>query len=194
MAESVQQDAYELEFTLERDDLVAYSQYHLARSRLFTLIRIFVTMGLGTALGVLPASILLTINHLTGEDRGQPDWSVFVYGVVTANAVIFALMYANRRKNRRRIAEQLVDQDQATPKALGKRKMIISREGIRMLGSAEEMVRGWSSVADVAATDDHIFVCADRVFIIPARVIGGAGEVGMFLETVEQWRRSEKAA
>ena len=194
MVATVQQDVYELEFTLERDDLVAYSQYHLAQSRLFTLIRIFVTMGLGTALGVLPASILLAINHLAREDRGQPDWSVFVYGVVTANAVIFALMYANRRKNRRRIAEQLVDQDQATSKALGKRKMIISREGIRMLGSAEETVREWSSVADMVAIDDHIFACADRVFIIPARVIGGVGEIEMFLETVDQWRRSENAA
>jgi len=183
---------YDLQYTLERDDLVALTRYHLAHSRLYTFVWIAATAGIALALGIFIPSVAYLIFRLLGRDWVQPAYRPFVYGIVVAQLVMFALMLANRKKTLEWFANELASKNIKGLKALGRRRLTLSKQGITAVGAKGETSRPWETVTNIVTTDDRVLVCADVVFAIPRNAFANKDEFEAFLKVVDEWRRVAK--
>jgi len=178
---------YELHYSLDRADLVALTRHHLAHSRLYAIVWIAVTVGFALALGLLGPLVLFLIDRFLGGDWVQPAYRPFVFGVVVAHVLMFALMFANRKKSLDWLARQLASQNQKGLQVLGESSLKVSREGITAIGAKGETIRPWQAVSSVMKTDGQAFLCADVVFVIPRRAFADEDRFEEFLKSAHKW-------
>lgn len=190
MGQTIGDKAYELEFELERDDLVAYTRYVLANSRGKKLLW-YALWGLaGFIAGLVLTTVIASVDRLLGGEPPQPVYRPYVFGVVVGTAVMLYLARTAWKKNLDYIADTWTGKKD-TPR-LGPRRMTLSREGFTFVGPEREHVRPWQSVTNVVVLDDRAFLVADLVFVVPCRAFADRSGFEEFLAAAHNWRSPQE--
>ncbi len=176
--------ATEITYTLNRDDLVAFSRWVRKRrvgNRPWRATVVVTIFAMGYA--------IYFYRNMANKGAAIVGIGImFVVPAVVVPIVLRILWWSMDRQAAAGISEP------AAPASCVTR---LSKANVFHRGISEETATSWKAVREVAMTDRHIFLLAgeDRGVIVPSSAFGSPGEASQFYETARShWQRAAKQA
>jgi hypothetical protein len=177
---------YQLEFTLDHDDLLALARHCLPRSRVRSVLMFAADAAVIVACGMLLVTFLVLLGRFFTGEWYHPIYLPFLLMSVLSVVFVFATSPAIKRRADDRVAERWATHFERQ-QSLGTRKLTASREEIAVASANGETTRKWKAVKSVETTDSHAFIRGDVLVVVPRRAFSEEREFEEFVDSVKQW-------